>query len=218
MAGGLLERPDGALRSVHHHRQGSSCRLRALQAARSSFGQRLLRRLLLPQQCRHRRRAGATVRRPGGGSRRRLSPRQWHAGHLLRQRRGAVRIDPCRPGNRLSVLFAACRAAERGGGGGRDKPLTLPLPRGTQAPEYLAALDQGLDTIRDHRADLIVLSFGADTFENDPISHFQIRREDYPAIAGRIAALELPVLVVMEGGYAVDDLGHNVAAFLSGFA
>ena len=30
-------------------------------------------------------------------------------------------------------------------------------------------------------------------------------------------ALGLPTLVVMEGGYAVDALGGNVAAFLSGF-
>lgn len=33
-------------------------------------------------------------------------------------------------------------------------------------------------------------------------------------MAGRIAALDLPNLVVMEGGYAVDALGANVASFL----
>ena len=109
-------------------------------------------------------------------------------------------------------------ADERGEGEGRDKTLNLPLPRGTQVAEYLAALDQGLEAILDHRAELIVLSFGADTFENDPISHFKLRQEDYPKIAGRVAALKLPVLVVMEGGYAVEDLGHNVEAFLSGLA
>lgn len=108
-------------------------------------------------------------------------------------------------------------ADERGEGAGQGKTLNLPLPRGTQAAEYLAALDQGLDAIRDHQAELIVLSFGADTFEDDPISYFRLRREDYPRIAARIAALDLPVLVVMEGGYAVEELGHNVGAFLSGF-
>jgi acetoin utilization deacetylase AcuC-like enzyme len=36
-------------------------------------------------------------------------------------------------------------------------------------------------------------------------------------MAGRIAALEWPTLIVMEGGYAVDALGANVVAFLSGF-
>jgi acetoin utilization deacetylase AcuC-like enzyme len=37
-------------------------------------------------------------------------------------------------------------------------------------------------------------------------------------MAGRIAALKLPSLVVMEGGYAVDALGANAAAFLKGLA
>jgi acetoin utilization deacetylase AcuC-like enzyme len=36
-------------------------------------------------------------------------------------------------------------------------------------------------------------------------------------MAGRIASLGLPTVIVMEGGYAVDALGVNVAEFLSGF-
>ena len=35
-------------------------------------------------------------------------------------------------------------------------------------------------------------------------------------LARRIASLGKPMLVVMEGGYAVDALGGNVAAFLGG--
>jgi len=35
-------------------------------------------------------------------------------------------------------------------------------------------------------------------------------------IARRIAALNLPSLVVMEGGYAVDALGANAVSFLGG--
>ena len=108
-------------------------------------------------------------------------------------------------------------ADEGGEGAGKGKNLNLPLPRGTTGVEYLAALETALDAIREHGAELIMLSFGADTFEEDPISQFKLRREDYPVIAGRIASLGMPVLVVMEGGYAVDALGRNVDAFLSGF-
>lgn len=64
---------------------------------------------------------------------------------------------------------------------------------------------------------MLVCSFGADTYAGDPISHFAIETGDYPALGRRIAELGLPTLIVMEGGYAVDDLGRNVAAFLSGF-
>jgi acetoin utilization deacetylase AcuC-like enzyme len=33
----------------------------------------------------------------------------------------------------------------------------------------------------------------------------------------RIASLGVPTLIVMEGGYAVEALGANVASFLDGF-
>jgi acetoin utilization deacetylase AcuC-like enzyme len=36
-------------------------------------------------------------------------------------------------------------------------------------------------------------------------------------MGAQIAALGLPSVVVMEGGYAVDALGANVAAFLGGW-
>ena len=98
-----------------------------------------------------------------------------------------------------------------------DKVHNLPLPRGTTFPAYDAALARACDWLAEDEPELLVVSFGADTFEGDPISHFALRTDDYPRLAGRIAALGLPTLVVMEGGYAVDALGPNVAAFLSGF-
>jgi acetoin utilization deacetylase AcuC-like enzyme len=36
-------------------------------------------------------------------------------------------------------------------------------------------------------------------------------------MARRIASLRLPTVILMEGGYAVEALGANVAEFLSGF-
>ena len=62
-----------------------------------------------------------------------------------------------------------------------------------------------------------MISYGADTWAGDPISFFRIETADYAVMASRIAALRLPSLVVMEGGYAVDALGTNVASFLEGF-
>ena len=108
-------------------------------------------------------------------------------------------------------------ADERGAGEGEGRTLNLPLPRGTSIDEYRVAVTKALDAIRAHRADLILLSFGADTYEDDPISFFKLRRDDYAEIAECIADLGLPVLVVMEGGYDVEALGLNVSALLSGF-
>ncbi|MNI13276.1 Acetylpolyamine aminohydrolase [compost metagenome] len=108
-------------------------------------------------------------------------------------------------------------ADERGEGDGEGATLNLPLPRGTTAAPYLAALDQALAAIDAFDPGLLVVSFGADTWEQDPISHFKLTTEDYPVLAARIAALGRPTLIVMEGGYAVGALGDNVAGFLSGF-
>lgn len=108
-------------------------------------------------------------------------------------------------------------ADERGEGAAEGTTLNLPLPRGTDGRAYRPALDTALAAIADWGAELLVLSFGADTHSSDPISHFMLEREDYGDVAQAIAALRIPTLIVMEGGYAVGDLGRNVAALLAGF-
>ena len=108
-------------------------------------------------------------------------------------------------------------ADERGQGAGEGATLNLPLPRGTTMAEFEPALDRALEAIADFGADLLICCYGADTFIGDPISFFALRTEDYAAIARRIAQAGLPTVIVMEGGYAVDALGANVASFLSGF-
>ncbi len=106
---------------------------------------------------------------------------------------------------------------ERGEGEGEGATLNLPLLRGTDLAAYLPALDVALARVADFAPDLLVLSYGADTFSGDPISHFRLETADYALIARRIASLALPSVIVMEGGYAVEALGANVAAFLAGF-
>jgi acetoin utilization deacetylase AcuC-like enzyme len=108
-------------------------------------------------------------------------------------------------------------ADEAGSGAGEGATLNLPLPRGTTWSTYEPALIQALDRIGQHDPDLLIVSYGADTYENDPISHFKLKTSDYAAMARRIASLGLPTVVVMEGGYAVEALGANVASFLGGF-
>ena len=106
---------------------------------------------------------------------------------------------------------------ERGEGEGIGSTLNLPLPRGTGWSAYAAALGSALDAIVQWEAAMLVVSFGADTFARDPISYFLLERDDFARLGTVIAECGLPTLVVMEGGYAVAELGANVAAFLSGF-
>jgi acetoin utilization deacetylase AcuC-like enzyme len=95
--------------------------------------------------------------------------------------------------------------------------LNLPLPRGTDWERYKPALTQALDWIEQREPEFLIVSYGADTHEADPISHFKLKTSDYAPLARRIAALGLPTVIVMEGGYAVEALGTNVFEFLSGF-
>jgi acetoin utilization deacetylase AcuC-like enzyme len=109
------------------------------------------------------------------------------------------------------------RADERGEGEGEGANLNLPLPRGTCWTDYERALERAIEWLAGFRPDLLIVCFGADTWGGDPISHFQLETDDYRSIASRIAAAGVPTLVLMEGGYAVDALGANVAEFLGGF-
>jgi acetoin utilization deacetylase AcuC-like enzyme len=124
----------------------------------------------------------------------------------------SIHADP-----RTDYPFFWGHADERGIAEGQGATLNLPLPRGTGMREYEAALDRALEAIAGFDPGLLVCSFGADTFAGDPICSFALATADYAPVARRIASLALPTLVVMEGGYAVDALGANVAAFLGGF-
>jgi len=107
-------------------------------------------------------------------------------------------------------------ADETGEGDGEGATLNLPLPRGTALRQFEPALGNALERIAGFAPDLLLCSYGADTFVGDPISFFALETEDYAILGRRIATLGLPTAVLMEGGYAVDALGANVAAFLSG--
>jgi len=108
-------------------------------------------------------------------------------------------------------------ATETGFGAGEGMNVNLPLPERTDIDAYLAALEVGLGAIRDHDPDVpLVLSLGFDTFENDPIADFAITTDDYRRIGAAIGALDMPVIALQEGGYALDAIGANAVSFLSG--
>lgn len=108
-------------------------------------------------------------------------------------------------------------ADECGEGEGAGYTLNLPLPQGTDISAFRAAQATALAAIAHFEPGLLIVSFGADTFAGDPISNFKLQTDDYAALAGDIAAAGLPTVVLTEGGYAVAELGDNLASFLSGF-
>lgn len=108
-------------------------------------------------------------------------------------------------------------ANERGEGEGLGYNLNLPLPRGTAIDDYLEALERALLRIEAFAPGALVVALGLDTYEGDPFQGMAIRTTGFGRIAKAIAGLGLPTVIVQEGGYLADALGHNLESFLRGF-
>jgi acetoin utilization deacetylase AcuC-like enzyme len=108
-------------------------------------------------------------------------------------------------------------ADEGGAGDGEGYNHNYPMPFGTGWERWSASLEDACAKLLSCRPDVVVVSLGVDTFERDPISRFKLKSEDFPKIGARIAALGAPTLFVMEGGYAVEDIGINAVGVLAGF-
>jgi acetoin utilization deacetylase AcuC-like enzyme len=106
---------------------------------------------------------------------------------------------------------------ETGEGAGEGCNANYPLRWGTGWDDYETALDDAIAKTRRFRPDALVISLGVDTFRQDPISKFKLDSPDYLQIGRKIASLKLPTLFVMEGGYAVEEIGINAVNVLTGF-
>ncbi|SHM86123.1 Acetoin utilization deacetylase AcuC [Duganella sacchari] len=113
--------------------------------------------------------------------------------------------------------FYLGHADERGEGAGLGYNLNIPLPAGTSAKAWLAALETACIRIGSFAPDALVVSLGVDTFAGDPLSRFTLQSADYLKIGERLAWLNLPTAFIFEGGYAVKELGVNVVNVLEGY-
>lgn len=107
---------------------------------------------------------------------------------------------------------------ETGEGRGRGYNLNFCLEAGTQLDAYLRVLeDDVLEAVEHFGAEVLIVAAGFDGYRLDPIGDFDLDTVDFNTIGSRLAGLELPTLVVQEGGYYTPHLGRNVTAFLEGF-
>lgn len=124
----------------------------------------------------------------------------------------SVHADP-----RTDYPFYLGHADERGAGPGEGSNVNLPLPRGAGFDAWRKALKQALRVVANAQVDAMVVSLGVDTFEGDPISGFLLCSDDYLRVGQDLAYVRLPTVFVLEGGYAVDAIGVNVANVLEGY-
>lgn len=106
---------------------------------------------------------------------------------------------------------------ETGEGAGAGFTRNWALPVGCTAARWFAALEDALEEGAAFAPDALVVSLGVDTFARDPISFFTLEADDFTAMGTRLAGAGLPTLFVMEGGYAVAEIGVNTVNVLDGF-
>ncbi|MCF4099217.1 histone deacetylase family protein [Maritalea mediterranea] len=108
-------------------------------------------------------------------------------------------------------------AHERGEGDALGTNLNLPLKMGTGDEGFLDALDKGLERVQQFGTDIVVVALGLDAFEGDPFGGLSVSQQGFAEIGKRFAQMDLPCVMVQEGGYLCDELGDNLTAFMSGF-
>lgn len=121
----------------------------------------------------------------------------------------SLHIDPV-----VAYPFFSGSEQERGSDAGLGRNFNYPLPKGTSDDTYLATLDVACEAIARFAPDALVVALGLDASKHDPFAYFGITERGFGRIGARLAALDLPTVLVQEGGYLAPDLGDNLRAVL----
>jgi acetoin utilization deacetylase AcuC-like enzyme len=111
-------------------------------------------------------------------------------------------------------------ASETGSGEGEGYTVNLPVPPGAGPDDFLSLVQHVLVPIaRDFRPGLLAISAGYDAHRDDPLADCLLETETYGEMAATLrdlaAELGAPVLVCLEGGYALEALAGSVSATIA---
>jgi acetoin utilization deacetylase AcuC-like enzyme len=126
----------------------------------------------------------------------------------------SLHADPAR-----AFPYFSGHADETGGGPGSGATRNFPLPAGTAIDGYAAALADACELVAGFGSDApLVISLGFDTYRGDPIGDLALDTPDYERIGAMVRSVGRPVIVIQEGGYALDAIGPCAVAFLRGLS
>jgi acetoin utilization deacetylase AcuC-like enzyme len=106
-------------------------------------------------------------------------------------------------------------ADETGTGAGEGFNLNLPMPHGSAESVFFDALAQALAAINRFQPQALVVPLGFDTFHLDPQSLVAMSSGGLERMAQMLSALDLPTVIVQEGGYHLPSLADNARGFFS---
>ena len=108
-------------------------------------------------------------------------------------------------------------ADEKGMAEGEGYNLNYPMPPNTSYTLWKKNLNAAISNVKNFSPNFLLVSLGVDTFEKDPISFFKLKSDDYFDVGRLVSSLDIPTLFVMEGGYAINEIGVNTVNILKGF-
>ncbi len=109
------------------------------------------------------------------------------------------------------------RKDERGVGDGKGANINYPLAIGSGEKVWLETLEQALKRVASFDADILFVALGLDAYEHDPMGAFRISTQGFAEAGKLIGGVDLPVVLVQEGGYISDALSTNLKEFLLAF-
>lgn len=126
---------------------------------------------------------------------------------------GSVHVDPAAGWFPHYMGFGD----EPGRGEGRGANLNIPLPEGADDTVWIDSVATlcALAATRDPAA--LVVSLGVDAAAEDPNSPLLVTAAGFHVAGAALAALNVPTVFVLEGGYVVDRIGEFVFAVIEGF-
>ncbi len=107
-------------------------------------------------------------------------------------------------------------ADERGAGAGEGFNLNLALPEDQDGTQYRQALERAIQAVREFEPTFLVIALGLDPAKGDPTGTWSLGKKDFETNGQMLGSLQLPTLVVQEGGYRTRTLGKNARSFFRG--
>lgn len=93
--------------------------------------------------------------------------------------------------------------------------LNFPLSPDTDDAVYLKVFELALKKVTEFNPDLIGVSCGFDTYQDDPLASLKLTIPTYTKLAGLISNLRKPFFSVLEGGYSA-ELKECIFAYIGG--
>jgi acetoin utilization deacetylase AcuC-like enzyme len=111
---------------------------------------------------------------------------------------------------------------EQGSGAGEGYTVNLPVPPGAGPDDFLAIVQTVVVPLaREFEPQLLAVSAGYDAHRDDPLAECMLDEACYSDMAASLrdlaAELGIPVLVCLEGGYALAALAASVSATIAAF-